>query len=380
MRPEVITFDDKAGYKPFVRRAAAALRSGALVVFPTETVYGLGACALEVAAVRRLREVKGSPAARAFTVHIARREDAADYVSTPAPVAVRLARKTWPGPLTLICTVSDPAGEVIGRKCSPEQLKEIYHERKVGLRCPDHEVARDLLLETAAPVVASSANKAGAPPPLELSAALDALDEQVDYAIDGGPTRHNAASTIVEIDVNGGWRIVRTGVIDERTIRRMARREVVMVCTGNSCRSPLAEYMFREKLATRLGVTPAQLEGLGYTICSAGTAAAAGWPISEGSLVELRRRGIDARMHRSTPLTEDLIRRADRIYTMSPEHRAAVVQMVPSARDRVVPLDAQGPIADPIGGDQEAYRRCAGQIEQAVDQRLEEFVNEDRNW
>ena len=89
--------------------------------------------------------------------------------------------------------------------------------------------------------------------------------------------------------------------------------------------------MFREKLAARLGVTPAQLEGLGYTICSAGTAASAGWPISEGSLVELRRREIDASMHRSTPLTEDLIRRADRIYTMSPEHRAAVVQMVPSA-------------------------------------------------
>ena len=81
MQPEVITFDNKAGYKPLVQPAAAALRDGALVVFPTETVYGVGASPLAPGAIERLRTAKGSPTQRAFTVHIARREEAARYVA-----------------------------------------------------------------------------------------------------------------------------------------------------------------------------------------------------------------------------------------------------------------------------------------------------------
>jgi protein-tyrosine phosphatase len=300
-------------------------------------------------------------------------------VGSPSPLARRLARKAWPGPLTLICTVPAPEEEEIGRAATPEQLDAVYRERKVGLRCPAHAMATDLLREAGVPVVASSANRTGNPPPFELEAALRDLNESVEFALDAGPTPLNSASTIVEVR-GCDWTIHRSGAIDERMIRRLARSEITMVCTGNSCRSPLAEYLFRAKLAQELGLPPERLEAQGYVVSSAGTAAWAGGTISGGSRAELARRGIQATDHRAQPLTIELIQRCERIFTMSPEHRAAVLELAPSAADRVFALDDRGPVADPIGGGPDEYRACAAQIERAVDARLQEFMNEDRNW
>lgn len=379
MQTEIITSGDSDRYDASLRRVAAGLRDGALVVFPTETVYGVAANAANPEAVARLRAVKGRGHDQAFTVHLARREDARQYVGSPPPVARRLARKAWPGPLTLVCTVAAPEREEIARTTPPEQLGEVFRDSKVGLRCPDHVVAIELLRQADVPVVASSANRAGQPPPFDVQDALHDLDGAVEYALDAGRTRLNAASTIVEV-TERDWTIRRQGVLDERTIRRLATTEILMVCTGNSCRSPIAEYLFRTKLAARLGISVEELSAEGYVVSSAGTLGCCGLPISEGSRAELAARGVDAGEHRSQPLTTELIQRAERIFVMSPEHRTAVLDLLPSAVDRVLPLDAKGAVPDPIGGGPQEYRLCAAQIEQAVDARLEEFVNEDRDW
>lgn len=379
MDATIITSDDHDSYVAAIKKAAAALRDGALVVFPTETVYGVGANALDTDAVARLREVKGRAHTQAFTAHFADRSDARQFVGSPSPLARRLARKAWPGPLTLICPVTSPEKEKIARRCPPERLADIYRNGKVGLRCPAHTMASEFLRATEVPVLASSANRAGNPPPLELKDALRDLDSSVEYALDGGRTRFNESSTIVEID-GCDWTVRRTGVIDERTIKRMATTLIVMVCTGNSCRSPIAEYLFRENLAKRMKISVKELARQGYVVSSAGTVAFPGGSISSGSFDELRSRKIDASGHRSQPLTIELIQQAERIYTMSPEHRAAVLDLVPAAADRVFPLDPRGPVADPIGGGANEYKACATVIEEAVDARLEEFLNEDLDW
>jgi protein-tyrosine phosphatase len=379
MQTEIVSSGDPNRYDSALRAAASALCDGALVVFPTETVYGVAANALNPAALARLRQVKGRPTEQAFTVHLARRGDARRYVGAPSPLARRLARKAWPGPLTLICAVPSPDQEEIAQVCSPEQLDEIYHRGKVGLRCPDHAVARQLLREAGVPVVASSANRAGQPPPARFDEALRDLQGAVEFALDGGPARLSAASTVVELE-GRDWTIRREGALDERTIGRLAVTEVLMVCTGNSCRSPMAEYLFRAGLAARLGLSLEELAAEGYVVSSAGTFAPVGAPISAGSHEELQKRGIDGSDHHAQPLTVELIQRSERIYTMTPAHREAVLELVPSAATRVFALDEENPVADPIGGGPDQYRTCAAHIEQAVDARLEEFLNEDRNW
>ncbi len=380
MQTKIVNALDSEAYASSLGQVSAALRDGGLVLFPTETVYGVAANAARPDAIERLRRLKNSPReSRPFTVHLGRKADAAQYVTSSSPVMRRLARKFWPGPLTMVVEEPAPEQTQVAQVCPPQQLREIYREQRVGLRCPDHAVALALLSQAGVPVVGTSANVAGQAPPTDFEAAIGALGGQVDFAVDAGRTRLGAASTVVEVTGNEWW-VQRTGPIEERVLRRTARSVILMVCTGNSCRSPMAEYIFRHKLAESLGYTPHELAAAGYEVMSAGTGACPGCEASAGAVEEMARRGIDLTPHRSQPLTIELAQLAERIYVMTPDHLRLVLDLVPGASDRVELLDPEGPVIDPLGGGPEEYQACADVVEQLVDKRVKEFLDEDRNW
>jgi protein-tyrosine phosphatase len=378
MRTEIIEAGHTKVYDKELARAADALRDGAVVIFPTETVYGIGANALNADAMRRLRELKGRSDKKPFSVHLGTRFDAAKYVALPSPLLLRFARKAWPGPLTIVA-VTDEAQTPIASDCDAEQLAELYQDHRVGLRCPDHDVAAALLSVAGVPVVASSANQAGKPPPREFAEARAAFDGEVEFAVDAGPADLGVSSTVIEVD-GLNWKLLREGRYDERTLIRLARSEIVFVCTGNSCRSPMAERLFRKMLSERLGRSLAELEHDGYFISSGGVAAVAGGRASPEALAELRRRGIDASDHRTSPISVERLLSAERIYAMTPQHLAAIRDLAPGVDHKAFLLDEQGAISDPVGGPESVYTHCAEQIEKAVALRLEEYLDANSDW
>lgn len=168
--------------------AAALLRAGALVAFPTETVYGLGANALNVQAVRGIFEAKGRPLTDPLIVHLADVSQVETVASSMPPLAKQLAEAFWPGPLTLVLPRQPhfPAEVTAGRET-------------VAVRIPAHPLAHALLKESNLPVAAPSANRFSHPSPTTAQHVLDDLDGHIAAVLDGGTVTIGLESTIVDV-------------------------------------------------------------------------------------------------------------------------------------------------------------------------------------
>jgi len=352
-----------------LRPAVQALRAGRLVAFPTETVYGLAASARLPEAVARLVATKGRPDEKPFTLALAHPEQALDWVPAMSPVARRLARRCWPGPLTLVCPVANEAG--LTSRVHPSVRMRICPAGSLGLRIPGHEAILSVLDALAGPLVLSSANHSGAADALTADAVLRDFADHLDVLIDDGPCRYGRASTVVQ--VNGqSWKVLRPGIVSEESLKRLSACIIVFVCTGNTCRSPLAEALCKRLLAERLGISPLELTQRGFVVLSAGLAAMMGGAAAPEAVEVARDLGTDLTEHRSQPLTAQLVGQADYIVAMTRSHLLAMTDRFPNAAARLCLLDSDGDIPDPIGAVQEVYRHCAQQILHG----LERFVPE----
>ncbi|AKX95253.1 threonylcarbamoyl-AMP synthase [Moorella thermoacetica] len=171
-----------------IRLAAKILARGGVVAFPTETVYGLGANALDGRAVRRIFRAKGRPADNPLIVHIASFQDVQDLVAYLPPRATLLMQRFWPGPLTLIMPRSD---------LIPDEVTAGLDT--VGLRMPSHPVAQALIRATRLPIAAPSANTSGRPSPTTGQHVLRDLRGKIDAVIDGGPSTVGVESTVLDL-------------------------------------------------------------------------------------------------------------------------------------------------------------------------------------
>ena len=169
------------------------------------------------------------------------------------------------------------------------------------------------------------------------------------------------------------YEVEEEGVVSKNLMSRLSGEVFLFVCTGNTCRSPMAEGLFRKMLADRLDCGEEDLIDRGYAVLSAGLAASRGSGASPEAVELLRRDGIDISGHLSQPLTEELILHADRIFTMTRQHRQAILASFPELTDRVRTLSSRNSdISDPIGGGMEMYQDCrdeiAGFLNELIDQ------------
>jgi L-threonylcarbamoyladenylate synthase len=199
-----------------ITRAAQQLKAGSLVALPTETVYGLGADATNAAAVARIYEVKGRPADHPLIVHLSEMADISEWADEIPEYAIALARKYWPGPMTLIFTRSSLAQNFI-----------TGGQESVGLRVPDHVVALALLTEFkklgGKGIAAPSANRFGHVSPTSAEAVSVELANYLvegDLILDGGPSQVGVESTIIDC-TGSAPRILRPGAITEAMITQV---------------------------------------------------------------------------------------------------------------------------------------------------------------
>ncbi len=196
MQTEVIHITDVLAQAESIERAAAIIRAGGLVVFPTETVYGLGGNGLNAAASEKIYAAKGRPSDNPLIIHVAEPSDARLYTA-PSDEAwalyEKLARAFMPGPLTVIM----PKAEAVPYSTTGGL-------DTVAVRCPFHPVAHALIAAAGVPVAAPSANLSGKPSPTEAAHVIHDLSGRVDMIIDGGESDIGLESTIVKIDCDNG--------------------------------------------------------------------------------------------------------------------------------------------------------------------------------
>ena len=223
-----------------IARAAELLRAGKLVAFPTETVYGLGADASNESAIRHLYQVKKRPAGHPVIIHFAAGAEAFRWAREVPDGAKALARRFWPGPLTLILKRSPLAKDFV-----------TGGQDNVGLRVPSHPVAQDLLKEFKGGIAAPSANRFGHVSPTTAAHVREDLGSDVDLVLEGGPTEVGIESTIVDFS-SGSPVLLRPGHISKAELEEALHSRVGVSSESRTRHSGGLERHYAPKTPARL--------------------------------------------------------------------------------------------------------------------------------
>ena len=354
-----------------VHRAVEALSAGKILALPTETVYGLAVSALHPGAVERLSAFKNRTPDKPFSVAVRGFEESLDYIPDMSQLGRRFAQRCWPGPVTLVLDGSHR--DSVLNRLSPDVRRAVVSNGTVGLRVPAHELTLQILRLCAGPIILTSANEQGTPPATDGSSIAADLGAGVDVVLDDGPTHFAAPSSVVQV-TDDQFKILREGVVNQAAMQRVSGFCALIVCTGNTCRSPMAEGILRELLSERLNCNADEIDQRGATVMSAGISAGAGGAAATPAIEVMSQSGIDLRTHSSQPLTPQLINFSDVILTMTNGHRAAIVNRWPHLEKKTFTVRRDnGDISDPIGGPVELYRQCAEQIRENLVQWVEAF-------
>lgn len=337
-----------------VREVASLLKEGRIVGLPTETVYGLGAIYDNSSAVDRLYRIKKRSKDKPFTLCVESKEKASEWFALMPAYAYRLIERLWPGPLTIV------------------YYRRNGNEDKVGIRVSAHPFISALLRVLRKPIFLPSANISGEKEATKAEEVMAIFDDSLDLIVDAGPSHFGKPSTVVDLTYHP-FKVIREGVVSIKDLVSIfLKKRLVFVCTGNTCRSPMAEYLLKHRMEEKY---PYLLDK--YEIISRGILYLEGNPISEEVKNLLQEEGINVRDHRSRRLNREILLSSDLIIVMEKKHRDYILNIEPTLEPRIFLLSKFSPegeerdIPDPISKPLERYRDVYVTIKEAVEELID---------
>jgi protein-tyrosine-phosphatase/tRNA A37 threonylcarbamoyladenosine synthetase subunit TsaC/SUA5/YrdC len=359
--PNTLDWKSSGDPRDLVHIAVQALVEGRLVALPAETAYHVFASGLRPKAVAQLTSLAKSGKSRRPCVFLRSPQEALDYSPRLSVVAARLVSRGWPGPLVLELPADDEHS--LAANLAAEVRSDLLIDGKfLPQRVAAHEAIVQAMRLLPGPLVAASMTNAEGQAICSGKEASRVAGDQVAAVIDDGATHYGGFATAVRVEGEKCY-LTAPGVLDLETVQRLSQFIVLLVCTGNTCRSPMAETIFRNLLSQRFpdlfqDPFPAA------TIASAGLSAFPGGPASTEAILVMKKRGLNLQNHQSHSITERSLRHADLILTMTQSHRSAILERMPSLAAKTHLLSgSNSDVSDPFGGDESLYEACADQIE-----------------
>ncbi len=351
MSPIIRMVRDRIRYAD-IDTAVNLLLNGELIIAPTDTVYGVFGMAFNESVANSLDKLKTNrkdPYAVLFS-DINQVEDTIGEIDLRRR---RIVKALLPGPFTLILPLY-----------KSQSLLSKFHSNNIGIRISGDSLIPELCRRINSPLWGSSANRSGSNAPIDFISIDKGLFEEVAIAIDAGPTIYRQASTVIDLTTQPFY-IKRAGPLLSRVEKVIEKSlkpiKVLIVCSGNICRSPLAASLLQSILGNP--------EISGIEVSSAGLEAIPGESVSEPMMKISAEWGINLQNHKSKLITSDMVAEADLILVMTEVHKEWTIRLFPESAGKIRLLGEKidiNSIPDPYMQNDSAYQLCADLIKQAV--------------
>lgn len=352
-----------------IHMAVQAITEGHLVAVPGDCSYLLIGSGLRPQTLERLADYsRADKAGHGLTLMLRHRNEILDYFPASPTSLQRFVSKVWPGPISIELSDSHPSS--LFRCVAPEVHQAIRQSNgKLRVSLPSHAIFQQMSRLMVGPLIACPALTSDG----KLAREASEIDSDIHaIVINDGETSEIGLPTLVEFENNLAT-VTREGIVAKEYLKGLTRVTFLFVCTGNTCRSPMAQAMMNQKIQERFAEHFPKGE-IPIVAHSAGVAAYGGDPASNGALQAIQKYSSSLDSHSSCQLSHEMAEQADIILTMGSRHRQVIASQWPDVANKVHMISPHGAeITDPFGGPLEAYEKCAAQLDQHTDYWIDQI-------